>query len=280
MQKKDVYNLTNPQKSIWYMEQYYKGSTLNNIAGHLFINEPVNFELLKKAANHFVKDNDGFRLKLFYDNENNIKQYISDFEPFDIELVDIKTHSDIYTLESRTCNTPFSLFDNNLYKFIAFRLPDGKGGLILVAHHIIYDAYTASLVTNKIVNIYSALLKGQASPELPTSYTEFINAEKDYINSNKYINDQKYWDDLFKTVPDAGTIPGTNQNIPDSCDASRKSFEFSKSQIYEIKKYCTKNKISNFNFFMGIFALYISRVSNLDNFVLRDKFLILLNLLL
>ena len=32
--KKDVYELTNPQKSIWSIEQFYKGTSVNSICGN------------------------------------------------------------------------------------------------------------------------------------------------------------------------------------------------------------------------------------------------------
>ena len=44
MKNKEVYELTNPQKSIWYMEEYFKGTPINNICGNLTINESVDFE--------------------------------------------------------------------------------------------------------------------------------------------------------------------------------------------------------------------------------------------
>ena len=55
----NLYELTNPQKSIWLTEQYYKGTQINNISGTLFIEEPVNFNLLKLAVNKFIEKNDG-----------------------------------------------------------------------------------------------------------------------------------------------------------------------------------------------------------------------------
>ncbi|MBR3162540.1 MAG: amino acid adenylation domain-containing protein [Clostridia bacterium] len=273
MQKKDVYNLTNPQKSIWYMENYYKGSTLNNIAGNLFIDEPINYDLFQKAINQFVKDNDGFRLKLFYDNEGEIKQYVSSFEPFDIEIVDLQNKTEVENLEKKMCNTPFSLINSNLFNFKIFRLPNGKGGFVLVAHHLIYDAYTASLVANKVINIYSSLLKGEESQELPTTYTNFINEEQKYINSNKYIKDKEYWNKQFEVVPEAGTIPGSKHEADNSCDALRKSFKLPQDLALKIKDYCFENKISSYNFFMGLYAVYISKVSNLDDFVIGTPIL-------
>ena len=56
--------LTNAQKSIWVTEQYYKGSSVNNICGTAIIEEKVNFEKLEKAINIVCQKHDNFKLKL------------------------------------------------------------------------------------------------------------------------------------------------------------------------------------------------------------------------
>ena len=53
----NLYNLTNPQKSIWLTEQYYKGSIINNICGSLTIKQPLDFEKFKQAIQLFVENN-------------------------------------------------------------------------------------------------------------------------------------------------------------------------------------------------------------------------------
>ena len=82
--QKEFYDLTNPQKSIWLTEQFYQGSCVNNLCGTVAIDQVVDFDMLKKSIYQFVKDNDSFRLKLSYDEKGEIKQEITDFEPFDI----------------------------------------------------------------------------------------------------------------------------------------------------------------------------------------------------
>ena len=49
MSSKGLYGLTNPQKSIWMTEQFYKGTNINNIVGYLKISDKANFEALEKA---------------------------------------------------------------------------------------------------------------------------------------------------------------------------------------------------------------------------------------
>ena len=42
-------NLTNAQKSIWVTEQYYRGSSINNICGSSVIQEKVDFDKLEES---------------------------------------------------------------------------------------------------------------------------------------------------------------------------------------------------------------------------------------
>ena len=268
-----LFNLTNPQKSIWYTEQFYKGSALNNIIGNVFIDEVINFELLKKSIYEFVRNNDGFRLHLVYDENQGIKQTITKFTNFEIDLVALKDKVELEKVEKEMASKPFSLIDKNLFSFKMYRFPNGKGGIILLAHHLIYDAYSASLVASKIVNIYSCLKNNKEITEASSSYIEYINSENEYLNSEKFNKDKIFWDNLFKTVPEIATIPSSHSEMDSSCKAERKSFIISKEILKKINKFCSKNKISNFNFFMGLYAIYIGRVSNLDDFVIGTPIL-------
>ena len=78
MHERIYYNLTNPQKSIWVTEEYYKGSSINNICGTALIKENVNLRLLEKAIRNTLQCNDIFKIKFSIDN-NEVVQYISDY---------------------------------------------------------------------------------------------------------------------------------------------------------------------------------------------------------
>ena len=66
-------NLTNAQKSIWVTEQYYKGSSINNICGTAVIQEKVDFEKLKESIQIVCKKHDNFWLE-FKLNEGNVNK--------------------------------------------------------------------------------------------------------------------------------------------------------------------------------------------------------------
>lgn len=270
---KELYDLTNPQKSIWLTEQYYKGFPVNNLCGTVAIDHIVDFDILKQAIYQFVKDNDSFRIQLHYGENGVIKQEISDFSPFEIEIVDVKNEEDLVSLENEMVDIPFSVLDSKLHHFKMYRLPNGKGGFVLVAHHLICDACTAGLVASKTINIYTSLLNGEEVSEAPTSYINYINSENDYLVSNKFEKDSEYWNNIFETVPEIGNIPSIKKENKSTCAAKRKTFILSKEHIAIINNFCSENKISAFNFFMALYAIYVGKVSGLDDFVLGTPIL-------
>ena len=55
---KNMYALTNPQKSIWQTGEFYKGTSIENIAGTATILEKVDFKKFEKAINLFIEKNE------------------------------------------------------------------------------------------------------------------------------------------------------------------------------------------------------------------------------
>ena len=271
---KELYNLTNPQKSIWVTEEFYKGMSIENIAGTAMLSQEVNFDKLKEAINIFVKTNDSFRLKFIKEN-NEVKQYIDDFTPFSFETIDVKTDKDVKKIEDKLSKTPLETINSYLFNLKLFKFEDGHGGFVIAMHHLIVDAWAAGLVISRIIDIYDALLANTFELEnfSNPSYTEYIESEQKYMSSNKFEKDKEFWNNLFSTIPETATIPSNLACNDISSKAKRKLFKIPSETMDFINSFCKENKISPFNFFMGIYAIYLSRVSNLDEFVIGTPIL-------
>ena len=271
---KETYNLTNPQKTIWFTEEFYKGTSIENIAGTANIADKVDYKKLAKAINIFIERNDSFRLKFI--NENNvIKQYVDEFKAFSLETVSVNDEKDVKRIEKELAETPLEVLNSFLFKFKLFKYPDGHGGFVVVMHHLISDAWTTGMLVSEIIDIYDALLENEdTSFELAPSYIDYIASENKYLNSEKFEDDKKFWNNLFPTVPEVATIPSlASDKNKISSAAKRKLFTIPSETMELINAFCKENKISAFNFFMGIFSVYLSRVSGLDNFVIGTPIL-------
>jgi len=268
------YSLTNPQNSIWLTEKFFKGTSVNNICGYVYIKDEVNFDVLKKAINELVKTNDSMRFK-FTEEKNTCMQSINEFKEFDIETFDFSFESDIEKKALEMANVPFNFEANSLFKFILFKFPNNSGGFIVNVHHIISDSWTLGLIAKEVTGIYLSILNNTYEEKQFPSYTNYIINENEYINSEKYIKDKAYWDEVFTTVPEVASIPSMkdNKNIAHSCKGAREKFIVPETEISKIKEFCTINKISIYNFFMAVYSIYLGKVSNLDDFVIGTPIL-------
>lgn len=270
----NTYELTNPQKSIWYTEEAFKGSSVNNICGHVFITDIVNFEVLKRAIQETIKTNDSMRLKILRKN-NSCVQYVADYEDFNIDTLELASQKDVKSKTFEVANIPFVIENQFLFKFVFFKLPNKSGGFIINVHHLISDSWTLGLIVKEIMKIYSEILEGSYEPHSNISYLDYIKNENDYKNSNRYLKDKSYWAETFENLPEIASLaPINNSSKKDfSCIGKRKEFRLSKEILEKIQEFCNIHKISVYNFFMSIYSLYISRVTSLNDFVIGTPIL-------
>lgn len=272
--EKKFYNLTNPQKNIWNMEQYYKGTAVNNIGGTVHLKTQLDFSALSKAVSNVILAHDNFHIKLTKDG-NNIKQIFVSLENYFVEIIDLNDMAELLLIEEKMCQTTFSMENSNLFCVKIFRLPNGTGGVISVMHHIISDSWTVGLFCKEIVQEYTNLIKNTKSDDVEYSYINYIKKEQEYLNSPRFEKDKKYWAEVFNTVPELATIPcfSAESSNQVSCTAKRQKFAISKQVMDKVSEFCKNNRISIYNFFMSIFSIYIGRVSNLDDFVIGTPIL-------
>lgn len=267
-------NLTNSQKSIWVTEQYYSGSSINNICGSAIIEEKIDFEKLEKAVEIVCQKHDNFRLQLKIE-EGEVKQVLSEKKETKIDTIVVATPKELENEKEKIVRTPFRLENSELYKFYIFKFQNGEGGFMLNIHHLIADAWTLAFICNEIIKTYSDLKQNkEVETKAIYSYIDYIKAEQEYLESEKYQKDKEYWEEQFKTIPEVATIPGSKPNADESNPAGeRKQFNLDAVEVEKIKQYCKENKISLYNFFMAIYAIYIGEISNLDEFVIGTPIL-------
>ena len=274
MSIKMLEELTSSQKSIWVTEQYYKGTSINNICGTTIVEEKVDFEKMKKSIEIVCAKHDNFKLKLKI-KDGDVMQVLSE-EQNTVEVIDVVDLQEMEKVREKLVRTPFKLENSLLFKFYIFKFKDGTGAISYITHHLIADAWTIAFICHEVMKTYSVLKQNQ---EIETkaiySYIDYINSEKEYLKSEKFQKDKSYWEEKFSNIPEVANIPGTRQENIDlnNATAERIEYEITKKEVDELKEYCKANNISLYNFFMAIYAIYISEITNLDEFVIGTPIL-------
>ena len=114
MLDKKFFNLTNPQKSIWDMEQFYKGTNINNIAGTVIIRQKVDFERLSDAINFCLKNNKSFSLK-FKLKDGNLVQSFSNYKDQTFEFLKFRDEDELRTACIKFSENVFDIFNDINY---------------------------------------------------------------------------------------------------------------------------------------------------------------------
>ena len=266
---KKYINLTYPQKSILLTENFYKNTSVNNICGTAIIDNILDFDKLKKAINTVERENDIFRIRLVK-KQNEVKQYLSDVKQTNLQIIDIKDKSEVEKIENMLMERKFSLYESDLYEFKIFRFEDGCGGFLLNIHHILSDGWTLGLICRKIMEVYSNINnKIIKERNIEFSYIDYAEKENEYIKSEKFLKDKKYWEELFdETNINPAILPSDilEKNTEFSCVGDRLSFSISKNKMKLINEYCNKNKITVFNFLMAVYSVYISKIIDSTDF--------------
>ena len=273
--EKKMFKLTNPQKNIWNMEFYYSDTNICNICASGLIKENINIDLLKKAVNMVVRNNDSFRIQLTLENSNPM-QYLVAYEPFDMDVVNVSSMEDFRDLENSMVKEKFTLLNSPLFKFKLALFPNGYAAVILNIHHIISDSWSLGITIKEIVNIYHSLIKKEEYVSPTFSYIDFINSEKNYEDSKKYLKDKEFWKNYLSDFSNVVSIPSISRktnNISTSRKASRSTYYIDSNLMSKINEYCKSNKLSVYSFFMSVISVFVANSTNSDDFAIGTPIL-------
>lgn len=272
--EKVFHQLTEPQKSIWYMEKTYPGTSMNIIAGTLRLKTRVDFQVLEEAINIFIKENDALRLHLVEDGVEP-KQYVTAFKRQRFEFVDFSAGNsleDMFAWDALQSKIPFQITESDLFCFKLVKVSADDGGFFVRMHHLIADAWTMSLLGEQIVRNYEQLIAGRTPTDQRPSYLELIDEERKYAESARYQTDKAYWEKKFEAPPEQLALNSVTP-MDVRTMAARKTLITPAKLSNKIRQFCKENNQSVFALFMAGLSMYIFRVLGKDDVVVGTTIL-------
>jgi len=256
-----MFKLTAPQKNVVETDKFFKNTAISNIGGYAIFEGKVDFEIMSEAINKLIENADGLRIRLTEENNDTV-QYIAKYT---YKHVDVTTVDNDILLESnKWMETPFDL-NKELYDFKLLKYGE-KDGIFIKLHHAISDAWSMAIVLSKTIEYYDKLMKKENIEEEIPSYTLFMNSEKEYLESEQYEKDKKYWEDKYNEKPTYISL-SDNTGILDA-KGTRMSFAINKEEKERIEEWCKTSKVSMAVFFEAVVSLYAARVNNSDDITL------------
>ncbi len=268
-QNYEYYPLTHPQKGIWYTEKLYPNTSIGIIAATLKIQGDVDYDLLEKAINYAIKKNDTFRIKIV-EIEGNPYQFITPFKYQSIELVDFSDCAieEMYEWDTKQAQTPLDINNLEFLKFYFIKMGKNYGGFFIKIHHILADAWSIIILANEVMKFYNDLRNSRSIDDQSfPSYMEYIQSEKHYLESERFLKDRLFWNEMFYDIPETSVLKVRKSNSIDT-NAKRKTFILPTKLCSKLHQYCKDHKISILALFLSALSLYINRLMNKNDIVI------------
>jgi len=275
--KVDYYPLTYPQKMIYYIEKKNQGTGCNNIV--FFIRYPfvLNDNKLEDTLNILVKKHQGLRLRMTeiqYESNFIPAQYVTEYKPITIDRFDFSGDSDESQVQEwleKKGAEAFNFLEGRLFYFAFLKLRENESGCYMRIHNIVSDGLTFHILIKEMNRIYTALAAGQSIHFKPdqSSYLSFISHEQHYLKSPRAIEDMTFF--LRDMIPPPTEVTLSSTAVEDDSGliaADRLKLTVKSEVRCKIHKYLKKSKSSLYKLILSSLAIYISRITGADNFII------------
>lgn len=258
------YPLTAAQKLHTYTIRYAPHQVLC-IGTGLYVQQEVDFGLLKEAIYETYAKFDSMRLRFIKDDDDTIYQYVVPFEERDIPFCDFSSwkEEDAHNEMKKWTAVPFERFNSPMNRIVMIKLPNGYNGTYLKVDHMTMDSSSIIGFSSYVLELYCAKKYGTPMPQFkPMPYLKAVEKDLEYeAGSSAQKKDEEYWmGELAKSEPMYTDFTGMGRLLtrrretgnPDlrSCmvvstnpEADISVFELEKEPSERLMKFCEENHV-------------------------------------
>lgn len=188
------------QERLWFLHQL-EPDNADHLAAAIRLTGNLNTAVLHQSLNAIVERHEILRTR-FVSVEGQPRQIIADACPLELPLTDLRDRSSSEQeaeVQQMLLQTQFDLQQGSLFRARLLHLAHSEHLLLLSAHHIVCDGWSANLFLQELVAFYQAFLTEQSSPlaALPIQYADFAAWQRDTLNPQL-----TYWQQQL-----AGSLP-------------------------------------------------------------------------
>jgi amino acid adenylation domain-containing protein len=196
------------QLRMWFVQQFDPEATAYNMSFALRLTGQLDVAALAAALEALVRRHEAFRTTFSVDNGEPV-QRIGAPAPVPIAQVDLRhlheaeRKSEAARLFTAESVRPFDLERGPLFRFVLVRLGEAEHALLWLVHHVVFDHWSAGVVSREFVMLYRALARGESLtlPLLPIQYADFAAWERRHLGGDALRGQLAYWRGKLADLP-------------------------------------------------------------------------------
>ncbi len=259
------YELSNPQRRLWIIDQLGGNKSVYNMSGAVTIGGNLNVEAFSKAFDTIIERHEILRT-VFINLDGNPRQKIIDIDEFNfkLEFEDISGKEGklelAKELAKKSALHEFDLATGPLLIAKIIKLEDSKHIFTYTIHHIISDGWSMEILINEVTALYKAYQLGTESPLSPLKlqYKDFAAWQNERISNV----DEAYWMKKLSGNPDLINIPTDfpkdefNEGI-----GEQERIRIEEELVLKLKEAAKKHDTTLSNVVLTVFNILLSQLS-------------------
>ncbi len=273
------YETSHAQRRLWILDKMEENFTAYNQSAGFVFKGRFDTKLFKKAIEFVANRHESLRT-VFVEKEDAQKaveprQKIVDNQKILFSEIDLSVEPEperaAKEIASKLPHQMFGLANGPLWSATILKLGENQHIILLNIHHIICDGWSLVILENEVLTAYLTLLKGE-KPDmkpLPLQYKDFAAWQNRRLHSAEMDKHRSYWHEKLK-----GEIPVLNlptdfiRPLVRTYSGAVARIEISADQIYELNRFCSKNRASLFTGLAALLKVLLFRYTGQDDIII------------
>ncbi len=190
------YPLTAAQRLHNYTIKYCPKHQVLCIGTGLYVQQDIDFGVLKEAIYEACARMDSMRLRFIEDEDGTVYQYVVPFDERDIPFIDFSNDSEEHAHNEmrKWTEQPFKRYNSPMSRVVMIKLPNGYNGIYLKVDHMTMDSSSIIAFNRDVLEIYCAKKYGTPMPKPMQSYLKAVEKDLAYeANSPARQKDAEFW---------------------------------------------------------------------------------------
>ena len=236
----------------------------------------LNVALLEQSLSKISKRHELLRAT-FDSAEGSPQQQIAPVRPIKLRM---ENYSDLPAddRESRTCailkesvRELFNLSTGPILRGTLVRWGMEEHILLLVTHHIVFDAWSSEILIDELFTVYGQLARGSQPnlPALPITYADYARWQREQFEDGVLDDSLKYWTDTLRDLPDRVELPvdRPRQASPTN-NGAHERLRLCPNLVRGLNALARSERTTLFSVLLATFSVLIQRYTGMENFLI------------
>ncbi|MEO1027447.1 MAG: amino acid adenylation domain-containing protein [Pseudomonadota bacterium] len=273
--------LSRSQARLLTVEHANQADGLYNLSAALKLDGALDLDALRTAFSALLHRHQILRSTYQIDEagaRQTVMHEVPDILTVSDELPDELSEEQVASYIAPYLSAPFDLSTEPPIRAVYFRREDGAGYLLLVVHHIAFDAWSEATLVRHLLTAYIGAAAGQSAEAIASEmlgegvqFADYAQWEADWLESDAAEADRRYWSNQLADLPEPIRLPADRKRLiakEQTSSGAEISKLISAEQAGDLRALTAREDTTLYTLLQAVFSLLLSRYGDQDDLVI------------